>query len=266
MARQPTREELDQRIKVLESEARKRTRIEAELRESNRRLQVAYDQSIVYAQHLNEEISVRKRVEKALKKSEERFKTVADFAYDWEYWIGSDGHTIYVSPSCERITGYGPHDFQQDPRLLEAIGHPDDRELIAAHLKDELESKEPLAADFRIVTRSGEERWIGHICQPVYNAHGISLGRRATNRDITKRKLAEHEQERLVRELQEALAHVKTLSGLLPICAACKKIRDDKGYWRQIEAYIRDHSEAEFSHSICPECARKMYPKLKKRS
>lgn len=61
-------------------------------------------------------------------------------------------------------------------------------------------------------------------------------------------------------ELQDALSKVKLLGGLLPICASCKKIRDDKGYWQQIEAYIRDHSEAEFSHGICPECARTLYP------
>jgi hypothetical protein len=63
-------------------------------------------------------------------------------------------------------------------------------------------------------------------------------------------------------ELQEALSEIKTLSGLLPICASCKKIRDDKGYWNQIEAYIRDRSEAEFSHSICPECAKRLYSEL----
>ena len=65
-----------------------------------------------------------------------------------------------------------------------------------------------------------------------------------------------------VAELQDALANVNQLSGLLPICASCKKIRDDKGYWTQIEAYIRDHSEAEFSHGICPDCAKKLYPDL----
>jgi AmiR/NasT family two-component response regulator len=61
-------------------------------------------------------------------------------------------------------------------------------------------------------------------------------------------------------ELQEALAKVKTLSGLLPICASCKKIRDDQGYWHQVEVYIRDHSEADFSHGICPDCKKKLYP------
>ena len=63
-------------------------------------------------------------------------------------------------------------------------------------------------------------------------------------------------------ELQEALAKVRTLRGLLPICASCKKIRNDQGYWQQVEVYVRDHSEAEFSHCLCPDCARKLYPEL----
>jgi len=79
---------------------------------------------------------------------------------------------------------------------------------------------------------------------------------------FTERKRAEEEREKLILTLQKALSEVKALSGLLPICSSCKKIRDDKGYWNQIEAYIRDHSEANFSHSICPECAQKLYPEL----
>jgi methyl-accepting chemotaxis protein len=79
-------------------------------------------------------------------------------------------------------------------------------------------------------------------------------------KEITERKRAEDEREKLIQELQKALAEVKTLSGLIPICASCKKIRDDKGYWNQIESYIRDHSEAEFSHGICPDCMKKLYP------
>jgi len=79
-------------------------------------------------------------------------------------------------------------------------------------------------------------------------------------RDISERKQHEKEREALIDNLKTSLARVRKLSGLLPICASCKKIRDDKGYWNQIEAYIRDHSEAEFSHGICPECTRKLYP------
>ena len=82
-------------------------------------------------------------------------------------------------------------------------------------------------------------------------------------RDITQRKLLEEEREKLIEELKNALDRVKQLSGLLPICASCKKIKDDKGYWRQIELYIRDHSEAEFTHGICPDCVKKLYPDIK---
>ena len=71
------------------------------------------------------------------------------------------------------------------------------------------------------------------------------------------------ERERLVSELREALANVKTLTGLLPICAGCKKIRDDQGYWSQVESYIQKHSEAKFSHGLCPDCIKKWYPDLK---
>lgn len=78
--------------------------------------------------------------------------------------------------------------------------------------------------------------------------------------EIEERKKAQIEKDRLIVELQDALSKVKTLSGLLPICSACKKIRDDKGYWNQIEAYISNYSDAEFSHSICPDCAQKLYP------
>ncbi|MBW2645978.1 MAG: PAS domain S-box protein [Deltaproteobacteria bacterium] len=78
-------------------------------------------------------------------------------------------------------------------------------------------------------------------------------------RDITKRKMVEEEREQLISDLQKALSEIKALSGMLPICASCKKIRDDKGYWNQIEAYISTHSEVEFSHGICPECEKKLY-------
>lgn len=79
-------------------------------------------------------------------------------------------------------------------------------------------------------------------------------------KDITERKRAEEEREQLIVKLQEALAKVKTLSGFLPICASCKNVRNDQGYWEQIEVYVRDHSNAEFSHSICPGCMKNLYP------
>jgi hypothetical protein len=80
--------------------------------------------------------------------------------------------------------------------------------------------------------------------------------------EITERKQTEEQRDKLIVDLQKTLSEVKTLRGFLPICSNCKKIRDDKGYWNQIESYIRDRSEAEFSHGICPECAKKLYPDM----
>jgi hypothetical protein len=74
------------------------------------------------------------------------------------------------------------------------------------------------------------------------------------NREIAERRAVEAERERLIAELQQAMADIKTLEGIIPICASCKKIRDDHGYWQQLEAYLIDHSDARFSHGICPDC------------
>ncbi len=101
---------------------------------------------------------------------------------------------------------------------------------------------------------------------PAKSGLGAFLGTQGIARDITTRKQAEEEREKLITKLQEALNNIKTLKGLLPICAHCKKIRDDKGYWNQIEAYIRDHSDAEFSHGICPECAETLYSDMMTRA
>jgi YesN/AraC family two-component response regulator len=92
--------------------------------------------------------------------------------------------------------------------------------------------------------------------------HELSKTNKALNKEIEQRAVAEKEREELISELCEALAKVKTLSGLLPICASCKKIRDDSGYWNRIEDYSCKHSEAEFTHGLCPECAVRLYPEF----
>ena len=81
-------------------------------------------------------------------------------------------------------------------------------------------------------------------------------------RDVSLQRIAEEERDRLIAELRAALAEVKILSGLLPICASCKKIRDDKGYWQTLEKYLQEHSDAQFTHGICDDCIDKLYPEL----
>jgi hypothetical protein len=93
----------------------------------------------------------------------------------------------------------------------------------------------------------------------IHDQKGKLLYAVGMREDISDRKLAQQQREKLISDLQEALAEIRKLRGILPISASCKKLRDDKGYWNQIEVYIRDHSGAEFSHGICPECAKKLY-------
>ena len=92
--------------------------------------------------------------------------------------------------------------------------------------------------------------------------HDLKAANEQLKREIGERLKAEAENEELIVELKKALGEVNKLSGLLPICASCKKIRDDKGYWNQLKDYIQKHSEAEFSHGVCPNCTKKLYPEL----
>ena len=171
--------------------------------------------------------------------------------------IDPEERVEHCNPAFERLFGY---------RLEEMTGKP----------IDDFVAPGELAPEALNLTRQAVRGEIGHAVTQrgtkdgrVINVevHGVPLvvngklvGGYALYQDVTERRRAEEEREKLLVELQGALANIKTLSGLLPICASCKKIRDDQGYWSQIESYISAHSRAEFSHGICPECAKQLYP------
>ncbi|WP_319582827.1 PAS domain-containing sensor histidine kinase [uncultured Pseudodesulfovibrio sp.] len=141
-----------------------------------------------------------------LARSEERFRTVADFTYDWEYWRGPDGKFLYMSPSCERITGHPPSAFMDDPELMVRIVHPEDRPMVKAHLFKEHRPMDTGTLDFRIIRPDGTQHWLSHRCVPVTNEQGTFLGARASNRVIDQRVEAENrlrESRRLYRDLVE---------------------------------------------------------------
>ena len=151
----------------------------------------------------NRDITERQMMEDKILESEERYRTVADFTYDWEYWISPEGGMRYVSPSCERISEYSPGDFIEDPALFEKIIHPADRKRATNLMREASETSAVCETDFRIIRSDGAARWIHHISQPVYGKIGNYLGRRASNRDITSRKKADRELEESRKKLIE---------------------------------------------------------------
>lgn len=160
------------------------------------------------------DISDRKQAEALLVQSEEKFRLAIDLTYNWEYWQAPDGSFIYVSPSCERITGYTPTEFIAQPDLLPQIVHPDDYDRLMQHDCAEVQTDD--AIEFRITHRQGEQRWISHVCQPVFDATGVYLGRRASNRDVTERVQLTQEREQAIAALRQSEVTKQAIIDAIP--------------------------------------------------
>ena len=118
---------------------------------------------------------------------------------------------IYTSPSCERITGYSPEEFTNNPDLISTIIHPDDREIYFRHRSDVHDHPAMGTLEFRILHRNGSVRWLGHVCRPILDRNGQFQGTRVSNRDITEQKAMERQREVLIRELEQKNAEARTL-------------------------------------------------------
>lgn len=194
-----------------------------------------------------------------LSESEEKYRTLIEKAKEG-ILIAQDGKIVFANQRLSDFLQLPEERFLGMP-FVDFI-HPADREMVFANYEKRIRGDQiPDSYDFRLIDPHGGPVWV------LISAKAITWNGRAATlnmlSDINDRKLMEEEREGLIAELQQALSEVKKLSGLLPICASCKRIRDDKGRWSQVEAYIRKHSEAEFSHGICPECRDKLYPELK---
>jgi len=158
------------------------------------------------------DITERRRTQERLETAEEKYRIVADNTYDWEFWIAPDGRFIYNSPSCERLTGYTVRDFEEEPKLIARIVHPEDRPLYRAHVREDLPVRRPGNLTFRIVRSDGRVRWLEHVCQTVLGKDGVSLGQRGSNRDITERKRAEEWLQKRTEQLEEANRELESFS------------------------------------------------------
>jgi two-component system NtrC family sensor kinase len=182
-------------IMSISKETDNRKQAEVALQKAHDKLEHRVEERTTELRILNEklwtEIVERKRVEEELREAELRYRTVSDFTYDWEYWETPDGKLRYVSPSCERITGFTPKDFIDNPNLIFEIIIPEDHSILDKHRHDAIKALSPQSIMFRITRKDGKMLWMEHVCQAVIGNQGEFLGVRASNRDITIRKQAE---------------------------------------------------------------------------
>jgi PAS domain S-box-containing protein len=166
-----------------------------------------------------------------------------------------EGLIVSWNPGAERIFGYA---FEEViGRYISMLAPPGYADEVPGFL--DLLKCGQFIKDFETLrlTKDRQPIHVAASISPIKNSHGRIIGASVIARNIGERIRAEQEREGLLRQLQATLAQVKTLSGLLPICAGCKKIRDDQGYWTTVDVYVREHSQAEFTHGICPDCAAK---------
>jgi PAS domain S-box-containing protein len=206
---------------------------------------------------IGRDITERKRMEETLRETADKFRFVFENAYD--------GLSVFEETPDRKHRRL----IDCNKRYAEMAGRSREELL---QIGSTMNIAKPLSQDYHEsnvhdVVFGGLYSWIrpdGKHNVIEYTAVPIKIqGKTITigiDRDITERKRSEEEREQLIKKLQAALSDVKTLSGLVPICANCKQIRDDKGFWTQVESYIQERSQARFSHGICPDCMRKLYP------
>ncbi len=213
------------------------------------------------------DLKIKSRVDEL----EQRYKLIAENLVD-AIWV-LDLETMrydFITPSVTRLSGYTPEEYEQF-RVLDHL-RPDSAAVLLAALAEEKSLfdkglSQRRTFEVEMIHKDGHPYWV-EISSKLYRDEGGRIKIAGVSKDISRRKAAEKEREDLIQRLGLALAEkerllkeVKVLRGLLPICAACKRIRDVDGRWWPLEGYIRAHSEAEMTHTICPDCADVLYEK-----
>lgn len=217
---------------------------------------------------VNREISLRDQAERASKEAAILLRSVLDSSGDAIVVSDNEGNIILRNAVMERYHNGRPFNvpleswpeafgiFQRDKKTLVPAG---ELSLVRAAFHGESVDNEEV---YIRPSRSENGRWHLASARPLLNTAGRLRGGIVVLRDINDRKLLEEDRDRLIVELYKSLEKVKTLTGLLPICAGCKKIRNDQGYWTHVEDYIAQHSDATFTHGLCPDCVSGLYPEV----
>jgi PAS domain S-box-containing protein len=197
------------------------------------------------------------------KKIKERYDLATQAAnvgvWDWNIQTGE----FYLDKNVKQILGYNDEEIPNDLDVWVTYVHPEDKQRVMEAAQAHIDGKtRQYICEHRMVHKDGSIRWIFCRGLATRDADGEAIRMFGTDMDITDRKTIEIERDKLVQELRDALTRIKQLSGLLPICSVCKKIRDENGQWHQLENFIHEHSEADFSHGLCPDCYRESMDKL----
>lgn len=228
MAVKPSYEELEQKVKELE------------------KINLKYQKT-------------RKELHEIRRHHERLVNTVPCAIYEYVRWPDGRSKFIYISPECKKIFGHDSESIINNSVSLFDMVHKEDVERLRSEDETANLAWIPFQSEVRIVLPDKKIKWIQLTSRPSSQKMDMQTIWSGVIQDITTRKLAEEQRNTLLQKLQKALTEVRTLKGIIPICSYCKKIRDDKGYWNLIESYLQEHSEAEFTHGMCPDCLDQTY-------
>lgn len=210
-----------------------------------------------------------RKTEQGLRRSEQRLRNITSSLGEGLYLMDVNGQVTFMNPEAERLLGWTEAEVKN--KSLHDVVH--NRRTDGTYLPiDECGIRNVIMTG--VIRHSNEEIFtrkdgtsfpIAVISAPMVE-DGKIVGAVSAFRDISETKKIEQEREKLFRELETALATIKTLRGILPVCASCKKIRDEKGSWKPMESYIAERTDAQFSHSVCPECMKELYPGYERKS